>query len=203
MNRLSFSDDMMWALAAGAKTMTRRPEKRAVPPSKWIMTSGGTLRRSGTHSTVHSLKPRFRIGELVAATCAFWGKPESTIYRFNTKWCECKWAPARIMPAALAPFMLRITEVRAERLGEITDADAVREGMLHWVRSTITPITPWNFADAKDIFADIERAAKFGQSYRDFFAAYWRELYGPDAWYRDRDSWVWVYGFAIEERRIG
>lgn len=164
MKRLAFSDPMMRAIAAGQKTMTRR----LIPDVE--MGYDGT-----TYPDWWAVKRRMREGELVAATCAYFSRPDSTIYRFDTRWSECKWSTARIMPAALAPFVLRITEVRAEKLGEIKPSDAVREGML---------------------FLQPEQAVT------DTFRAVWEGLYGDGAFERDFNSWVWVYGFEIAERRI-
>jgi len=200
MNRLAFSDDMMRALAAGEKTMTRRPEKRAVPANEWVIDDGPGGWSIKQHPVLKSgaylIGSRLQVGSLVAATCAFFKSTEfdadgdtytTTVYRYRMtgEGNAMQYKAARIMPAALAPFVLRITEVRAERLGEITDEDAVREGMMHWARATATP-------------TDLEIVRP-----RSFFAAYWRKLYSPGAWERDRESWVWCYSFTEEERRIG
>jgi hypothetical protein len=197
MNRLAFSDDMMRALAAGEKCMTRRVEKRADPDDhQWQRLESDVIawipELVGMRSTVH-LRPRHRVGDLVAATCAYWPndsgeKYPAADYRFQHPEWEAEFGAARIarkMPAALAPFVLLITAVRAERLGEISDEDAVREGMMHWARGRYAPA---------------ERNLLIP---RDVFAAYWAKLYGHDAWERDRDRWVWCYSFEIEERRIG
>jgi hypothetical protein len=201
MNRLSFSDDMMRALAAGEKCMTRRPEKRAVPPESFRMIEGPAIVEISAGEVFASddpgwLRPRFKVGDLVAATCAYapvtmfddrGARMMSTMFRFEAvgEHASMKFKIARIMPAALAPFVLRITAVRAERLGGITDEDAVREGMMHWARATRT-------------IPEVEQIRP-----QSFFWDYWRKLYGPGSWERDRDRWVWCYSFEIEERRIG
>ncbi len=179
MKRLAFSDDMMRALAAGAKTMTRRPIRNVSAGY------GGEVIPDWD-----AVKRRLREGDLVAATCAFNNGTNSAFgewkaYRFqfsdrDLPMFDPKWKPARIMPAALAPFVLRITSVRAEHLGEITEEDAEREAMLYWVSG-----------------------CQLGEhtGAREVFALYWDRLYGRAAWMRDRDSWVWVYGFEIAERR--
>lgn len=201
MKRLAFSDDMMRAISLGFKSMTRRPEKRATPDAKgrmfWKYCPSDALGFPAPSirwddNSVH-LRPCHRFNDLVAATCAYFPAQVgcSTSYRFKHisvhPHAKIGWKSSRIMPAALAPFVLRITSVRAERLGEITDEDAVREGMMHWGTRTLVTIGP--------------------HAPRDVFGIYWNRLYGArplvDAWTRDRDNWVWVYGFEIEERRIG
>jgi hypothetical protein len=179
MKRLAFSDDMMRAIAAGSKTMTRRPEKRLRKYDFWKFRPFPPALFGGKYGL---LKPRFFIGDLVAATCAFWPNdsgeryPEAD-YRFVHPDWEAEFGkanPARVMPAALAPFILWITEVRAERLGQITDADAEREGAVWW-----------------------------GQAHkgRQAFECLWNHIYGAGEFERNSESWVWVYGFEVVERR--
>jgi len=180
MKRLAFSDPMMRAIAAGQKTMTRRPIKNI----------NVVHHADGSTTEKQDDPPRFTVGDLVAATCAFDsilspGVPVhpglSQFYRFTRPIPDFghrrggSYRTSRVMPAALAPFVLRITEVRAERLGEIKPSDALREGMFF--------LQP-------------------GQAATDTFRAIWEGLYGDGSFERDHDSWVWVYGFEIAERRI-
>jgi len=206
MKRLAFSDPMMRALAAGEKTMTRRPVREACLPTTHprlvYLGDDGLLhhecdRDLANHASTVSnyvagaIRPRFAVGNLVAATCAFRRVFEATsrdwslwssvpIYRFNST-AGGKWETARVMTAALAPYVLRITDVRAERLGDITEADALREGALVWA------------AEHPEITAQTAGAA---------FREIWRWLYGDGAWERDASSWVWVYGFEVAEARV-
>lgn len=175
MKRLAFSDPMMRALAAGEKTMTRRIS-RTTNVIYGSDDAGELVKKREEPGDL----PRLKVGDLVAATCAFFEVDDWTGYRFSSP-NKNDWNPARIMPAALAPFVLRITAVRAERLGEITDSDAMKEGM---------------FLVSKKYPRDVEIRLS------DVFKNYWKELYGQSAWERDCDLWVWVYSFEIAERRV-
>lgn len=196
MKRLAFSDDMMRALAAGEKTMTRRVEKRAVPAESFRAIDGPALVEKTTGEVFASvdpgwLRPRFKVGELAAAACAFSQcanydcggcviEPAIYRYRMTDEGLALRYKPARVMPAALAPFVLRIVEVRAERLGEISDKDAVAEGMLHWFAPCASEVA----------------------HYASLFSVYWDRLYGDGAFELGRNSWVWVCRFEIAERRV-
>jgi len=198
MKLLVFSDDMMRALEAGQKAMTRRPANFGVWKDEDSMRRNCSVPGKPLEILVDEFGvtrgPRLKIRDLVAATCAFnhGSNPQTgdwTSYRFQFGKKDLglfgDWFTARIMPASLAPFVLRITEVRAEKLGEITDADAEREGMA-WLGTTSGVLGP--------------ETAK--RTARRTFAAYWEILYGSGAWERDANSWVWVYGFEVAERRI-
>lgn len=185
MKRLAFSDDMMRALAAGEKTMTRRPIRNVSQGY-----DGATI------PDWDAVKSRLREGDLVAATCAFCKSTTfdadgdeyvTTTYRYRMigEGNAMQFSPARIMPAALAPFVLRVTEVRAEKLGDISEQDARREGAVAWFESVTG-----RSAAAENICAG------------DCFAELWCHVYGANAWDDGFNSWVWVYGFEIAERRI-
>jgi hypothetical protein len=133
--------------------------------------------KSMTRRPMKTVKPPFKVGELVAATCAFRAVSAHTIYRFNASVVpvDDKWATSRVMPAALAPFVLRITDMKSEPLGEIRPSDAVREGMVHF-NPTIA---------ATEAFVQI-----------------WEKLYGKGSWERDYYKRIWAIGFEIAERRI-
>lgn len=178
MKRLSFSDEMMAALAAGRKGMTRRPVKEAVPAESFRECLYGTPQPRASITSIGGqttpICSRFKVGELVAATCAH-AMDGSLRYRWNKgdEWTPLfGWKPARFMPAALAPFVLRITDVKSERVQDITERDAKREGV------------------------------ELLSSYRWAFELIWTRLYGdgPLGW--DENPWCWCIGFEIAERRI-
>ena len=183
MKRLAFSDPMMRALAAGQKTMTRRPEKRIDRCKEYLFDAREGVLRPRGKSLARARRPRCKVSDFVAATCAYCEVDDWVEYRFSSP-NQNDWKTSRIMPADLAPFVLRITAVRAERLGEISEEDAVKEGMLQWAGET---------------FHDFRLETN---SARWFFERCWDHLYGAGAFERDAASWVWVYTFEVVERRV-
>lgn len=87
---------------------------------------------------------------------------------------------ARFMPAALARAEVEIVSVRPERVQDITEADALREGV---------PCEP--------IF-DTDRGIN-GQTFpvREF-QWIWNSIYGPESW--TRNDWVWRIEFTLHRR---
>lgn len=80
-----------------------------------------------------------------------------------------KWRPSIHMPRAASRITLEITDVRVERLQDISEADAIAEGV-----------------DAGK-YSGLERAA--ARTYSDL----WESINGAGSW--DANPWVWVVSF--------
>lgn len=91
--------------------------------------------------------------------------------------------PAMFMPLAFARMRRQVTAVRFERLGDISEADAIAEGIA-------IPCSPCGEC----------LVPEFHRPYACAYATLWEHLYGPGAWERDKDKWVEVIEF---ERRAG
>jgi hypothetical protein len=85
------------------------------------------------------------------------------------------WRPSIHMPRWASRIDLEITAVRVERLQEITEEDAKKEGVMIG-------------EDRSHSFA--EHRMKY-QPHKDAFIALWQSIYGN--W--DANPWVWVYEF--------
>lgn len=148
-----FSTEMVKAILKNQKTMTRRvivPQ----PPEyvKYFDFYGGMLRAymvmgepcaaPGSRDPLR-IKPRYNIGDLLwvresydivdhpVGTCA---RGNVTIYKADPQWYpyKHKWHSGRFMPRRCARLFLEITGIIAERLQDITETDAIREGMLDY-----------------------------------------------------------------------
>lgn len=83
-----------------------------------------------------------------------------------------KLRPSIHMPRWASRITLEITDVRVERLKNISDGDAIREG-----------------CSAADM--------KSGDCMSDVFARLWASIYGSDSW--NANPWVWVIEFKLVE----
>lgn len=99
------------------------------------------------------------------------------IYRATGDDGESKWTPSIFMPRWASRITLEITDVRVERLQDISETDAKDEGV-----SSDCPI------------GHIPSYQEAPFSY--CFASLWQSINGPDSW--DANPWVWV----VEFRRI-
>lgn len=80
-----------------------------------------------------------------------------------------RWKPSILMPRWASRITLEVTGVRMERLQDISEADAVAEGVSG------------------------KRTADADFSAREAYSVLWEQINGPGAW--DANPWVWVVEF--------
>lgn len=94
-----------------------------------------------------------------------------------------KWKPSLHMPRWASRLLLEITDVRVERLREISQADAEAEGVGKLKKGFWKNYQPgWT---------------EFQLTARGSFATLWKSIYGDESWYAD--PWVWVIEFKRVE----
>lgn len=94
------------------------------------------------------------------------------------------WRPSFLMPRWASRISLEVTEVRAERLQAITEADAQREGLQPSIMGHGYPV--------------------FRTEALEKFRNLWNRLNGPRGYGWDADPWVWVVSFSqAAERGVG
>ncbi len=94
------------------------------------------------------------------------------------------WRPSIHMPRWASRILLEITGVRVERLHDISEEDAVAEGVVtgrygnegNWLRGFYAPGGNQPHQNAKSAYSEI-----------------WRSIYGVEAWYKN--PWCWVVEF--------
>lgn len=95
---------------------------------------------------------------------------------------------ARFMPRRASRLILRITNIRVERVQDIAWQDAVREGIdCPWGNDKKTP-DEWK-----------PYPGKKPEALR-YFKKLWNTVNGPDAW--DRNDWVWVIEFEVIKQNV-
>lgn len=86
-----------------------------------------------------------------------------------------KWRPSIHMPRAASRITLEVTDVRAEQVQDISDQDAIAEGILSdGFESVLLPGVP-----------------------RLEYEMLWEDIYGPGSW--ESNPWVWVICFKVLE----
>lgn len=98
----------------------------------------------------------------------------------NNKPMSGRWRPSIHMPRWASRITLEITNVRVERLQDVSEGDAKAEGA-----KSVDPVTGRECV--------LDRAMG---SYRLHFQSIWQSINGPESW--EANPWVWV----IEFKRI-
>ena len=177
-----FSGTMVRAILEGRKTMTRRivkPQPEAhlsqiVDSELWTYTECErewkcSYGQPGDHLWVRETWCRTGAG--------------ITQYRADNKtgqpyWEALKWKPSTHMPRWASRITLEITSVRVERLQEISEEDAINEGLIPYGDKY------WEVPGDPPIFYENARKA---------FFYLWESINGKDSW--DPNLWVWVVTF--------
>lgn len=127
------------------------------------------------------------------------GQPkEKTWYKADNDidywWCDgvrenVPWKPSIHMPKAAARIWLQVTDVRVERLHQITEEDAVAEGIER------VPSVPFIIR-----YRDYIGSAESFESPIDSFGSLWESINGAGSW--GANPWVWVVIFRRIETPI-
>ena len=202
MKSLIFSTPMIKAILAGKKNMTRRPLKRQ-PESKTVKFEYGNLVEyqmiGSCWNEVARHKPTYQPGDVLYvretwASCILDGKTEY-LYKAHPMFdssepgdIDWTWRSPRFMPQSAARIFLKVTGLRVERLNDISEEDARREG--------ITDGGCLNCGESEPCGC-INPAPDPRQS----FIRLWNGLYTKKPEYQwDKNCWVWVITFERTEK---
>jgi hypothetical protein len=180
-----FSGPMVRALIKGRKTQTRRALK-----GKSGVLAARSVMRQGLHWMGLEYDRAWPLRLPYAPGDRLWvreaidkvSEPGNVFYRadYEAEYGEAPprgWRPSIHMPRWASRLTLAVTDVRVQRLQEISEADARAEGV------------------------DISQQAQWGGlTHRFPFECLWNSLHGPDAW--DANPWVCALTFTVERRNI-
>src|SRR5690606_32387898 len=90
---------------------------------------------------------------------------------------QCAWKPSIHMPRWASRLTLKVTGVRVERVQDISETDAVKEGFEGW---------------DDDVTGGCTAFGEFSQT--------WCGIYGEESW--NRNDWVWVIDFEVIRQNV-
>ena len=88
------------------------------------------------------------------------------------------WKPSLFMPKAACRIFLQVTDVRVKRLNDITEEDAIKEGM--------------------ELFQFKASHGFPTMTFKGLFQNIWGVINGPSSW--EENPWVWVISFKRIEK---
>ncbi len=210
-----FSGEMVRAILEGRKTQTRRVVKRKFPFGEiepTVTSIGGCPVHFPDGSWEYEWCPYGWIGHRIwvretwaqgqdlfidypswlyradkTARHHGYDKPGSELDTYAWAWDCVKWKPSIFMPRDASRITLEITGIGCERLQDISDEDAIAEGIM-----------PLLHEDGNTYYAnygkeDIGTFLTPRESFRTLFTS----INGQESW--DLNPWVWVIEFKILE----
>lgn len=197
MKKIMFNDKygLTKAVLEGRKTMTRRIIKtpRTMEGKDVYGFSVVKYPRTGVPievmaldadgAQINNILPKFKVGEVVAVAQAYkdtcWTSP---VLRLKDK---PGWSNKMFVYAGLMPHQIRITNVRVERLQDISDEDCIREGIIE-----DCPGVQYSFP------TEIGYCGQYPfDTPRDSFAALINKISGNGTW--ESNPFVFVYEFEL------
>ena len=201
-----FSAPMVRAIMEGRKTQTRRGLKKQPNIDQntgdYLFTfSNGAQEVSPIEEwaemQIHSKCPYGQIGDRLWVR-ETWARQldGKFIYRADCQDFEKAdytatgaWKPSIHMPRAAARITLEITYIRLERLQDISESDAVAEGVESWVEER------WKSAPThyKIYYREPGDDSTYSSTAKCSFETLWQSINGPESW--EENPFVWVIEF--------
>ena len=183
MKSIIFSTPMVQAILEGRKSMTRRVIKDKDITNNFDIDVDGSAYAYINPATGDSCPPtaiaKYQVGDILWVR-ETWSRDENGEYVYRTNYGTTeddsfppsvfKWKPSIHMPREAARIFLKVTNVRVERLQDITEDEAIKEGAKAYGPNNCS-----------------------GTSARIAFAEIWDKTTTEHEW--RTNPWVWVIEF--------
>lgn len=205
MKPILFNTEMVRAILEGRKTVTRRlikPRYRddeygwTVCINSYTHLVDDVAYTDGDGACTRSMKPPYRAGDILYVRETWIETSFGYVYRasdYSTieDWAgeEIKWKPSIFMPKEAARIFLQVTDVRAERLQDITAEDCKREGIYD------------NYKTTSDKYHEL----LISRAYPKTFSMLWDSTIKKkdlDEYGWSANPWVWVIEFEMIESEV-
>jgi hypothetical protein len=202
-----FSGEMIRALLDGRKTQTRRIVKPRRDPDFGCELSPCEIAAEINGDTRRISSPYGQLGDLLWVRETFYpvypqdpgynnGNPIEYDYRATYKdgdrlgdyWAPKKWTPSIHMPRQASRLTLELTNVRVELLQDISEEDAIAEGIPHSEMAR----GPYGIPGMSKVH--------FLGTAREAFEVLWNNINGDGAW--SANPWVWALSFNVHKMNI-
>lgn len=181
-----FSTEMVQAIIAGRKTQTRRTKGLKVVndnPDSHTFNFLSIDKSKASFKIIEGMSQAvdvpYKTGDILwvresFSPVGYQEKPMYYLYKANPVHQSMKWKPSIHMPKKACRLFLKITNVRVERLQDITEMEAIFEGCMQYEKAT-----DW-------------MTALYG------FELLWKKINGESSW--KSNPWVWVIDFERIEK---
>jgi len=146
------------------------------------MTSGTTFRADNSFITIENSEEA--ANKWIAAR-----KPEEQHPQMKSP----VWRPSIFMPRWASRLILEIIDIRIERLNDISEEDAISEGVIAVDVNDTTVYTG-------DFVSEMVWPEDYHENPESAFSDLWQSINGPDSW--DKNPWVWVVEFKVHKMNV-
>lgn len=194
-----FSTPMVKAILDGRKTQTRRivkdknlqENKNEYKEEEFLL---ATIKSKINKDDILWARETFAFAPLDLESKKHYPELSDYIYKATFNSTTIKWKPSIFMPKSACRIFLKVTNVRVERLQNISEQDAIAEG-----------ITEYAYGYWRNYESSFSGGRpKTGVDYRkpiESFRSLWQSINGKESW--KGNPWVWVYDFELIERPLG
>lgn len=207
-----FSTPMVQAILDGRKTQTRRVIKSKHESGLFFVSKTNNGQVTGITSLdwdelpkndcTNDIQPICKVGDVLWVRETWqYSDDLNEPYLYKQKfmeeyhpeyWDMMKWKPSIFMPKEACRIFLRVKNIRAERLHDISENDAINEGVQPLLMSGMQLATSGqlyrNYMDNSKTFND-------GCKPLNSFMTLWQSINGTESW--SNNPWVWVYEFEL------
>lgn len=175
MNKIMFNDKFLLTQAVlngtKTKTMTRRVIKKEIPIGNWQETEK---------------MMRYKVGDVVAIAQCYLDikKPQFDKFGHDVAGNTNK----MFVRADLMPHHIKITDVKVERLQDISDEDCLKEGIMHFIPADDEECTEEGYG-----YLTSDGGLFMFDTPREAYASLINKICGKGTW--ERNPWVEAYTF--------
>jgi hypothetical protein len=193
-----FSTPMVQAILQGRKTQTRRIVNPQ-PLTGMTHVAGNLWRPLEQPPSLNGKLLGCQYGKRgdILWVRETWGKAQSNYAHSDTYLYKAddypddfspvaKWKPSIHMPKEAARIFLKIIDVRVERLQEISQEDAISEGIEFKIDETSVSLNSYKIYEANNWWDENPIQS---------FKSLWESINGQESW--NKNPWVWVIEFEI------
>jgi hypothetical protein len=203
MKRIMFNDKygLTAAVISGRKTMTRRACNIAIAgidvPIDNMFVEDGIWKftfRDKTYSLAKKYYPKYNVGDTVAVLQNYASLSNLSENLTDELIESAGFTNKMFVKAELMPYKIEITNIRAERLQDISDEDCIKEGVIkNQIGYYISGLLSTEDNEAYTIRDGI--AYKLFPNPRRAFEALINKVSGKSTW--TANKWHWVYEFKL------
>jgi hypothetical protein len=221
MKPILFSTAMVQAILAGRKTQTRRATGLVqvnAAPNDWQLCWTQSTRINGKSVQFGAgFQSKINPKNVVFEKCPY-GKPGDVLWVRET-WANLNadfpsitpyyvykadldhkdqhgpitWKPSIHMPKTACRLFLKITNIRAERLQDISERNAIAEGIL-----AVESFDSGCGISKKQLYQNYLESGYTELLPKDSFKSLWQSINGKESWYAN--PWIWVVEFEQTEK---